>query len=87
MTLKQKNDFENIVKICERAEELGIDRCDRLSHIMDIEGTHRVCELSLGNWLKADNYDFTHDFLGIYLNYNRETKKLDNCFLPRFARC
>jgi hypothetical protein len=44
------------------------------------------CDLDLEALLKADDFNFSHDIAGIHNHLNRETKKLDNWFLPRFAR-
>jgi len=53
---------------------------------MDIEYAHRDCPLNLQKWLDADGANFFHDAYGIHKNLNRKTKKLDNCFVPRYAK-
>jgi hypothetical protein len=53
---------------------------------MDIEFTHQVNPLRLADLLAADDVDFQHDIVGIYLNFNRVTKQLDNCFSPRYSK-
>lgn len=58
----------------------------RLDMIMDIEAAHEDCPLNLIKLLEADDSNFYHDIIGIYNNLNRQTKKLENCFVPRFAK-
>lgn len=43
------------------------------------------CPLRLDELLVADLGNFGHDVAGIRRHLNRETGKLENCFLPRFA--
>ena len=67
----------------------------KLSLMMDIDYAHQDCPLDLERLKLAgmynvgeegNLYDFLHDICGIIKNLNRETKKLDNCFVPRFAK-
>ena len=58
---------------------------DKLSMIMDIDATNENCPLKLQELLEAEDFDFYHDLIGIGNNLNRKTKKLENCFLPRYA--
>jgi len=81
-----KEKFESIVKIAERAEQMNITSSDRLSLIMDIEAATDEFNLRLEELLNADNFNFAHDVCGIQKNINRETKKIENFFVPRFAR-
>ena len=74
-----------IVDIAKRAESKGLLMFDRLSLIMDIEAAHKECNLRLNDLLKADEFDFAHDIVGIQKNIDRDTKQLMNCFLPRYA--
>ena len=54
---------------------------------MDITATHlNGCRLNLGGLLAADQFNLMHDVCGINQNLNRTTGKLENCFLPRFAK-
>lgn len=74
-----------IVEIAKRAEEKGLLMFDRMSLIMDIQNAHEQFNLRLNEWLKADDFDFSHDIVEIQQNINRETKKVENCFLPRYS--
>lgn len=74
-----------IIEIAKRAENLGLLMFDRLSLIMDLETAHAQFNLKLGELLKADEQNFTHDIVGIQKNINRETKTVENYFLPRYA--
>jgi len=85
-----REDFEIIVKIAERyiqlVSEMNI-KVDKMILIMDIQATHdNGCPLKLDELLKADDGNFAHDVTGIRVNINRQTGKLENCFLPRFAQ-
>lgn len=80
-----KDEFEIIVKICERAEALDIAPKERITLIMDLDNAHQAVRLNLKGLLDADDSNFVHDICGIQANINRETKELDNCFLPRYA--
>ena len=57
-----------------------------LDLILDISSVNTNYGLRLEEFLKADSTNFLHDLFGIYNNLNRKTKKLDNCFVPRFTK-
>ena len=59
---------------------------DKLSAMLDLEYTHEETPLDLEQFLAFDDYNFAHDFAGIYTNINRATKSMDNCFLPRCSK-
>lgn len=82
---KSKETFLLIISICERAEALGIARDKRINHMMDIELAFDIYHVDLEAWLKANDENFAHDFLGIYENVDRNYKCFDLCFCPRFA--
>ena len=58
---------------------------DRMSLIMDIQAAHEQFKLKLDKLLEADDYNFSHDIVGIQQNINRKTKEIENYFLPRYA--
>lgn len=66
----------------ERAKNLGLGYGDNLSMLMDLEYSGADCEVLLG----FDNENFAHDIIGIYKNFNRETKQLEDGFCPRSSR-
>lgn len=79
-----KENMGLICKIADRVQkEVQID--DRMSLVMDIEVAHCHIPLDLQKLLDAPSFDFGHDVGGIRQNLNRETGKIDNCFLPRCA--
>ncbi len=80
-----KKEFEKIVEIVERAEEMDLMAFDRMSLIMDLEHTHKEFNLRLDDLLSADRFNFAHDIVGIQNNFDRQTKKMKNLFLPRYA--
>ena len=57
-----------------------------LDMTMDIDAANNDIPLKLNDLLIADDLNFYHDIMGIYNNINRNTKKIDNCFLPRYAK-
>lgn len=81
-----REDKLTIFGIVKRADEMGLLLFDRLSLAMDIESIHKDSELRLNDLLHADDLNFTHDIMGIQNNTNRETGRLENFFLPRFAK-
>lgn len=80
-----KNDVLTIAEIAKRADKNGLMMFDRMSLIMDIKTAHEQFNLKLSELLKADDFDFAHDIIGIQNNINRKTNTVENCFLPRYA--
>ena len=78
-------ELDLIVEIAKRAEKKHLIAYDRISLIMDLEVAHKQFNLKLENLLNADNFNFAHDIIGIQNNINRQTKQIENCFLPRFS--
>ena len=75
-----------IVDVAKRAEEMDLLLFDRMSLIMDIENVHAEIGLNLTELLNADDLNFAHDIVGIQQNFDRQSKKLQNLFLPRYAK-
>lgn len=74
-----------ISKIADRAVEMF--NCDKFTIVMDIENCiEGGCDIDLNGLLNADDFNFAHDISGINWNINHDTKKLMNCFVPRFAK-
>lgn len=84
-----KNDYEMIAKISERArllfaEDMGIPTFDiRMDLIHTMEGETK---LDLQKLWEFDDYNFAHDVLGIHFAINACKKKLEDGFLPRCAK-
>ena len=58
-----------------------------LDIVMDLDACHsNGCPLRLADLLAADDANFAHDIFGIRAYMNRQTGKLENCFLPRYAQ-
>lgn len=74
-----------IGKIVERAEKLDLLMFDRFELFMDLICVDAECDLELNEFLKADEFEFTYDVVGIQKNMDRVNKKLNNSFLPMFA--
>ena len=78
----KKEESVTILKIVVRAKKL-IPELPTLDTNMDIGATHINKKLNLDKLLKFNDFNFLHDITGITYNINRETGKLENCFLPR----
>lgn len=80
-----KSEYRLISKIARRA----VNKWQHLNHQhveMDISAAHcNGCPMDLQKLLDADDFNFAHDVLGIRKHLDRETGKLRDCFLPRFA--
>lgn len=86
----RRQEIETIMKIIDRANDLGIiaDDMDNLTLLMDIEAANKKFNLDLNSWLNTpDMGDFMHDFEGIENNIDR-TLGFENTqfndFIPRF---
>lgn len=86
LQINNQEDYSKIVDIAKRADKEGLLVFDRFSLIMDLQVVHNTIGLRLDDLLNADNFNFAHDIIGIQNNMNRETKELENCFLPRYKR-
>lgn len=86
MTTTTRPDYRTISLIADKAIKNNLNlHDDKLSLMMDIEYTNEVIPLDLEALLSTDDSNFAHDIIGIQQNFNRTTKQMDNCFLPRFA--
>lgn len=86
----QREQIELMSQIADRGlkalKNAGVDHVKKLDMMMDLEYTHDVIPLDLEQLMAFGDGDFGHDIAGIYNNFNRETKQMDNCFLPRSAK-
>lgn len=84
-----RREYEVINAIAERAVALaasmGLD-WNKRDALMDIMAAHDAIPLKLDDLLAADNSNFAHDVFGINRHLNRQTLRIEDCFLPRFAR-
>jgi hypothetical protein len=63
------------------------DKFTWIDVMMDVSATHANGNpLRLKKLLEADDFNFTHDILGIRRHLNRETGKLEDGFRPRFSQ-
>lgn len=81
--MRTKAEMNTISAICNRAleENPGISR--KLDLFMDIDYAHQESPMDLDQFLNFPAGDFNHDISGIVINFNRQTKRMDNCFSPR----
>lgn len=74
--------------IMARATVLGLMKeSEATERMMDIESADLKFNMRLDDWLKADDFNFAHDFLGIRDNIIRKEfpSKDFGFFVPRFA--
>ena len=85
--LKKIEESRLISKIVNRGwETMKKNYRERIDMIMDIDAANEDCPLKLQELLDADDINFYHDIIGIGQHLNRQTRKLEDCFLPRFAK-
>lgn len=75
--------------ILDRAERLNLvqeTESSRMTLLMDIDFTDEIIPLDLDQLSQMDDANFAHDITGIQYNFNRVTKQMDDCFLPRCAK-
>lgn len=77
--------MDKILKIVERAEGQDLLVFSKVSLAMDLECIDSEIGLRLDDLLNADDFNFSHDILGIQYHLNRRTKQLENYFLPRYT--
>jgi hypothetical protein len=80
---------EILTAVLDRAEALAKRAnlpFDRVGLALDLGMCQSHVPLRWAALLEADDFNFTHDVFGIHKHMNRDTCRLDNCFLPRFAR-
>lgn len=86
--METRTQIELISQIANRAmalfEKHGISE-DKLSVMMDIEYVNEVNPLRLNELLLAPEGDFSHDMFGIREHFDRQNKRLLNCFAPRYS--
>ena len=83
-------DADTIRQIVRRAEAIFVgagQTVDPLCLTMDITAVHaNGCPLRLQALLDADEFNFLHDVTKIERHIDRNTGKLRDHFVPRFAR-
>jgi hypothetical protein len=81
-----KEEKDLIKKIALRAKA-KIPDLNALKIAMDVCATHlNGNSLRLEDLLKADDFNFFHDVMGIHNCIDRTNGKLKNNFLPRFSK-
>jgi len=81
----KKEDCKIIVEIVSRYV-LHCPDLNYLNCIMDLEACHIFCPIDLIGLLQSKDGDFFHDVCGIFRHIDRETGRLNNFFIPRYAR-
>lgn len=79
------NEFELIVDIIERADKLNIIEHSKETLTLDIVIADKEFDLQLEQLLNADDFNFSHDIVGIQNNIDRANMKMTGIFVPRYA--
>ena len=81
-----REDHELCYKIAERAMEMGFYENNKTTAYLDITNAAKYWHMRLEEWLNADDFNFSHDIVGIYENIVRQYPvEFTNYFVPRFA--
>lgn len=85
-----KKEFDLISKIADRTMGIVVRAQAEYTKqhvLMDLTATHaNGCPLDLDGLLVASDGDFAHDVFGIRRHINRQTGKLEDFFIPRYAK-
>lgn len=81
----KKEELLDMFQIAERADNMGIMFLDRISLKMGLDIAHQAFNLRLKDLLNADDFNFTHDIVGIQKHIDRENKRMVDGFLPRYS--
>lgn len=82
----ERGDLQIIIQIVSRAKRM-FSQVHQLDLTMDLTACHlNGCPLDLKGLLGAEKGDFMHDVVGIRTHMDRTTGKLQDCFLPRYAK-
>jgi hypothetical protein len=83
-----KEDADLLNQIADRAVKFAAQlghEYKKSDALMDVTACHaNGCPMRLQEFLEADASNFAHDAFGIQRHINRDTGKLEGCFLPRF---
>lgn len=80
-----KEEAEIVSRIAARAKKVWPERTTQ-DFFMDLSVVHNNIGLRLEDLSDADDFNFIHDVGGIGTYLDRQTGKLTNHFVPRFAR-
>lgn len=75
-------DVQTIARITKRARNT-LSIVDPMSLDMDISAAHIADPLDLDKLESFDDRNFAHDIYGIMRHIDRNTGKMNRCFLPR----
>lgn len=90
MEIEFSKNLDAAAKIADRAGSKIVKASGgRLAFIMDLlaaDGVNGNPPIDFERLHAADEFNFLHDVCGIARHLDRSTGKLENCFVPRFAR-
>lgn len=87
--MTKRETMQTISDIADRAlavlSAYGI-RAQKIDLFMDLDYVNDVCPLDFDRLLAFDDENFAHDITGIYKHFDRATKTLKDCFVPRCSK-
>lgn len=86
--MNNKERHSKYAEIMSRATAMGyMKEQDATNTMMDIKSADKKFNLRLDDWLKADDFNFAHDFLGIRNTIVRDDFPATDfgMFVPRFT--
>lgn len=75
-----------INELIDRAENEGVKAYDRLTMTFVLGKAVELFDLSLEDMMKANNFNFYHDYVQLPLHFDMRTGIFDNRFLPRCVK-
>ena len=85
LKIDTKEKLRLITDIVERADELYIMQSSKETLTIDLVIADEEFDLKLEQLLFADDFNFIHEVVGIQQNVDRENKKMNGEFIPRYA--
>lgn len=82
----KRQDMDIILSIVKRAEKMKLLTFGRLSFLLDLDVADNTFSLRLNDLLATDDFNFMHDVCGIQNSIDRVHHKMNNQFVPRFAK-
>ena len=87
-TAMTKEEYKQVAQIAERAVKLYCNAGEEREPIdiqMDLECCNETIPLDFNKLECINNFNLMHDISGIGRHLNRETRQIEDCFLPRCA--
>ena len=81
------NYYNKIVdRYLELVAEMHVDVPDRMTVMLTLLDVDDYIPLRIPDLANAQPYDLVHDMGGMLAHWNHRTSKMEDCFLPRYAK-